>query len=167
MKKMTTLVLLLTCLTTALIAGLFYGYSCSVNIGLGRLPDREYLAAMQSINIAILNPVFFLSFMGTLILLPASCYLNYGRPTFMVLVLAMLVYLIGVFGVTVFGNVPLNEALAKFDMTAASVSEIANQRTRFEEPWNKLHTFRTLATLISLVLVIVACLRSEWNSVSE
>lgn len=163
---MTTIVLILTTLTTALIAGLFYGYSCSVNIGLGRLSDREYLAAMQSINVAILNPLFFLSFMGTLFLLPASCYLNYGRPAFMVLLLAMLVYLIGVFGVTILGNVPLNDALAKFNVTGASVSEIANQRTRFEEPWNKLHTIRTIAAVVSVVLMIIVCLRSEWHSAS-
>src|SRR5438105_15298485 len=95
--NMTTvnIILLATATTTALIAGLFYAYSCSVNPGLGRLPDNEYLAAMQSINRAILNPVFFMSFMGTLLLLPLSTYLHYRQPNrslFYLLLMATILY---------------------------------------------------------------------------
>lgn len=136
---MTTIILILTTLTTALIADLFYSYSCSVNIGLGHLTDKEYLAAMQSINNAILDPLFFLSFMGTLVLLPVSCCLNYQESSFVFLLWAAIIYVVGAFGVTVFGNVPLNEALAQFDLQSASLQEIANQRMKFEAPWNTLH----------------------------
>lgn len=166
MKKMTTIILLLTTLTTALIAGLFYGYSCSVNIGLGQLPDREYLAAMQSINVAILNPLFFLSFMGTLFLLPTSCYLNDQQPVFMLLLLATIVYVIGAFGVTIFGNVPLNDGLADFQLDGATVTEIARQRVKFERPWNTLHTIRTLSSVLSLILVIIACIKTNSETTS-
>ncbi len=64
-NKMTVvnIILLITATLTGLSAGLFYAYACSVNSGLGRLPDREYLAAMQSINREILNPVFFAGFL--------------------------------------------------------------------------------------------------------
>src|SRR5688572_10813811 len=106
-----TIVLIVTGTTTGLIAGLFYAYSCSINPGLGRLPDEAYLTAMQSINKAILNPVFFISFMGTLILLPLCTYLHYRQPVspkFILLLIATALYLVGVFGVTIFGNVPLN-----------------------------------------------------------
>lgn len=67
MINFATITLGFTALTTALIAGLFYAYSCSVNPGLGNLPDKEYILTMQSINIAIINPVFMLSFIGTVI----------------------------------------------------------------------------------------------------
>ena len=76
----TNIILTIAATTTALIAGLLYAYSCSVNIGLGRLADAEYISAMQSINKAIQNPLFFISFMGTLLLLPLCTYLNYGQP---------------------------------------------------------------------------------------
>ena len=49
----TNIILTIAATTTALITGLLYAYSCSVNIGLGRLADAEYIAAMQSINKAI------------------------------------------------------------------------------------------------------------------
>jgi uncharacterized membrane protein len=160
--KMTTIILIITTITTALIAGLFYGYSCSVNIGLGKLPDAKYLLAMQSINKEIQNPIFFLSFLGTLILLPVSTYLHYlqnNQIAFWLLLTATIIYLIGVFGVTIFGNVPLNEALAKFNISSSTIFEITHQRKLFEIPWNKLHTIRTLASVISLVLIIIVCIK--------
>jgi uncharacterized membrane protein len=153
--------LLAAAFTTALIAGLFYAYSCSVNGGLGRLPDAGYLAAMQGINREILNPLFFMSFMGTLILLPLATWLQYGQPVslrFYLLLAATLVYGIGTFGVTIAGNVPLNNALDAFHIQAASAEEISQQRTLFEKPWNKLHSIRTIANAIALILVLIACI---------
>ncbi|ACT96463.1 anthrone oxygenase family protein [Dyadobacter fermentans] len=153
------LFLLATALTSGLIAGLFYSYSCSVNPGLGALPDAGYLSAMQSINRAILNPVFFFSFMGTLLLLPLSTYQHLGTGTrFYLLLGATLVYVIGTFGVTAAGNVPLNELLSKMNLTGASTDELAAHRLRFEMPWNRLHAIRTYASVLSFVLVLLACL---------
>jgi uncharacterized membrane protein len=160
----TTIVLAITTTTTALIAGLLYAYACSVNIGLGRLADADYIAAMQSINKAIQNPVFFISFMGTLLLLPFSTYLQYGQPIstrFWLLLMATIVYLIGVFGVTILGNIPLNNALDAFDLKSSTAEMIANQRIKFEGAWNQLHTIRTIAAVIALVLTIMACLNNE------
>jgi uncharacterized membrane protein len=158
--KMTFLniILLATAITTALIAGLFYSYSCSVNPGLGRLPNKEYLSAMQSINRAILNQVFFLSFMGTLLLLPVCTFLYRGQPAFIFLLLASLVYIFGVFGVTMVGNVPLNNSLDAFDLKGSSVQSIAEFRIKFEIPWNRLHTIRTIGSILSLVFVLIACI---------
>src|SRR5688500_13358466 len=116
-----TIVLIVTATTTGLIAGLFYAYSCSVNLGLGRLPDGAYLAAMQSINKAILNPVFFATFIGTFLLLPVCTYLHYkpSSTKFIILLIATTLYVAGVFGVTMFGNVPLNGSLARIDFGVA------------------------------------------------
>src|SRR5215218_9725134 len=98
--------LLMTVLFSGLVAGLFYSYSCSVNLGLKSLPDSEYIKAMQSINIAIQNPVFFISFMGLLLCFPIATYQVYTEPNtaFYLLVTAMAVYFVGVFGITVFCN---------------------------------------------------------------
>lgn len=154
-------ILIITAITTALIAGVFYAYSCSVNPGLGRLPHAEYIAAMQSINRAIQNPVFFISFFGTLVFLPLSAWLHYQQPLsmrFWFLLIAALFYLTGVFGVTVLGNIPLNETLESFDLKSAAPKEIASQRDKFEAPWNKLNTVRTVVSAVTLTLVILACL---------
>ena len=159
-KNMANIILMITATATGLIAGLFYAYTCSVNIGLGRLPDKEYLAAMQSINSAILNPLFFVSFLGTLLLLPLSAWLNYEQPLsprFLFLLIAAIIYAVGVFGVTIFGNVPLNDALANFNLEHASVKSIYEQRIRFEQPWLLLHQVRTIASVMCLILVVICC----------
>jgi uncharacterized membrane protein len=153
------LVLIAATTATALIAGLFYAYSCSVNIALSKLPDEGYIAAMQSINREIQNPLFFVSFMGTLLLLPICTWMQYragGSPVFFLLLGATAIYIIGAFGVTMAGNVPLNEALDKFNFQAATAEEITRQRVQFEIPWNRLHSIRTVCSFVSLVLILIA-----------
>lgn len=159
--KMTTLVLIITAVLTALIGGLFYAYSCSVVLGLGKLSDMEYLKAMQSINREILNPVFFMSFMGTVFLLPVSTFLFRGQqPVFIFLLLGTLAYLIGVFGVTVVGNVPMNDGLDKFDISGSTADALRQMRENFENRWNLLNNIRTVFSVISIIFVICACI---WN----
>jgi uncharacterized membrane protein len=159
--KMTTILLIITATVTALIAGLFYAYSCSVVLGLGKLSDSEYLKSMQSINREILNPVFFLSFMGTAFLLPISTFLYRGQNlVFILLLMATLAYLIGVFGVTMFGNVPLNDQLDKFDIVNSSAEAVKKMRNNFERKWNFLNNIRTVFSVITIVLTVCACI---WN----
>ena len=142
-------------------AGLFYAYVCSVSPGLGRLADADYLAAMQAINRAILNPVFFIAFFGTPLLLPLSTWQHYGQPVstrFWLLLVATFVYWVGIVGVTGFGNIPLNDALDAFDLRAASAEQIAAQRVTFEVPWNTWNLIRTVASVLAFLLVLTACL---------
>lgn len=43
-------------LTTGLMAGVFYAYAVSVNLGLAERPDASYVATMNGINEKIQNP---------------------------------------------------------------------------------------------------------------
>ena len=161
--NLTQLLQVLAILFTALIAGLFYSYSCSVTPGLGRLSDSEYLRAMQSINRAILNPWFFVSFMGTLVTLPLSAWMTYqsvgAGSMFYLILAATLVYTFGTFAVTLFGNIPLNQMLDNFAIGNSTAQEIKEMRSAFEGPWNRLNLMRTIANIISLLLFIVALIR--------
>ncbi|MFD2570440.1 DUF1772 domain-containing protein [Spirosoma soli] len=163
---MNTILLGITATTTALMSGLFYAFSWAVMPGLKRLPDAAYIAAMQSINRAIQNPVFFAAFLGAALLLPLSTYLEYSpsKPVslrFWLLLVASVVYIVGVIGVTSAGNVPLNETLDAFDVQSASVSDIANHRRAFEVRWSQFHTIRTGASFLTILLVVAACLRPD------
>ncbi|MEI9809443.1 MAG: anthrone oxygenase family protein [Bacteroidota bacterium] len=133
------IILLCTAVTTALITGLLYAYSCSVNPGLGKLPAEGYIAAMQSINRAIQNPLFFLSFMGTAILLPVCTYMHYHHPLpakFYLLLTATILYLGGVLGVTILGNIPLNDALDNLIPLLQMLLKTAKQKIVFMQQWN-------------------------------
>ena len=161
MISLINIVLVLAGTTTALMAGLFYAWSCSVNLGLAKLSDEGYLTAMQEINRAILNPVFFAGFFGALVLLPLSAYLHYSQPVqlkFWLLVAATLCYIIGTFGVTIFGNVPLNNAIDAFNLKSATAEAMRLQRSGFEATWNSLNTIRAVAATMAIVLVLIACL---------
>lgn len=158
--KFQDITLILTGITTALMAGLFFSYSVSVSWGLGKLADREYLQAMQSINREILNPIFFACFFGALVTLPIATFqqYQYNQTTFLLLLLASLFYIIGVFGVTSAFNVPLNDKLDLLDLTKASDISIKQMRDSFERSWNNWNTIRTFSSVISTALVIIACL---------
>lgn len=144
---------------TALMAGIFFAFSFAVNLGLARLSNAEYAAAMQSINRRIQNPVFFAAFFGAPIFLIISAVLFYGQsPRFWLLLAAAVVYLTGTFGVTVFGNVPLNNRLDRFDLKAASEKETALQRTNYEGRWNNLNTIRTISSTLAVIFIVIACL---------
>lgn len=165
--KMTATLLIITATLTALIGGLFYAYSCSVILGLGKLSDVEYLKAMQSINREILNPVFFMSFMGAAVLLPVTTFVYRGQnPAFLFLLLGTLVYLIGVFGVTMVGNVPLNNQLDQFDIVNSSAEAIKKMRDGFENRWNFLNHIRSICSVVSIVLVICACIWYKFRDIS-
>lgn len=156
------LVILVTALFLSLIAGLFYAYSCSVNPGLGRLQGHEYLKAMQSINRAILNPVFLVPFVLTLILLPLSAWLAYrggNSLQFYLLLSAAAIYGGGVFGITVLGNVPLNEMLDKTDLTNMEIMRVEELRAKFETPWLRFHAIRTGASVTACLLVLLALVK--------
>jgi uncharacterized membrane protein len=150
-----------TGILTALLAGLFFGYAVSVNGGLRRLDDIEYVRAMQSINLVIQNPVFFITFMGPVFLLPATIFVPRAgaEPTSSILLaIASVIYIVGVFGTTVIGNVPLNEKLAKCDSKTAPPEVISSARKAFEAPWNYLHVIRTGAAIAATTLLFIAYL---------
>jgi uncharacterized membrane protein len=152
--KRNNMLLLITTGITGLIAGLFYCWSVSVTRGLALLPDREYLLVFQQLNRAILNPLVLVAFMGLVFLLPIVTWTHYQRPlprTFWLLLCATFLYLVGVIGITMFGNVPMNNALDVFDINAASPAQIAAKRLAFETRWNSLNNVRTVACIASFL----------------
>lgn len=156
------IILLAAAVTTCLSAGIFYAYAVSVVPGIGRLRDGAYLSAIQSINRAILNPWFLVVFMAPVFLLPFSAWQQFARPAdaaWWALVAAAVIYIVGVFGVTVAANVPLNEWLDKQDLTQAGERAMQEWRQRFEGPWNRWNTVRTVASVLACILSLWAVLR--------
>ena len=155
----TTLLIIATILTT-LLAGIFLAYTLSVNGALHRLGDREYVRAMQHINTVIQNGLFFLTFMGPVILLPIVTYLYHDvadSRQFYLLISASVLYIAGSFILTVVGNVPYNERLARVDVDDSSDADIKSAREKYEAPWNAMHTVRTIASILAATLLVIAC----------
>ncbi len=106
----------LTALGAGLMAGLFFAFSISVMRALSRIPPPAGIAAMQAINIVILNPVFGIVFFGTVLacepfLAGSRCCRGLSPPR-RICSPAALLYLVGTFLVTMVFNVPRNNVLA-------------------------------------------------------
>lgn len=154
---MKTSVFFITVLLNALSVGFFFAWSVSVILGTKKVGNLTYLETMQSINKEILNPVFFIVFFGSLITLILNAALqNNNKLMFWLLLTSAIIYLIGTFGVTAFGNVPLNNELDALDIKALNINEIKNFRDYYESSWNQYHNIRTLSNMISFILLLIS-----------
>src|SRR5215203_1545051 len=91
-----------------LVGGIFFAFSTFVMAALGRLPTDHGIAAMNSINVTVINPLFFLAFFGTgllCLLLLAGSYFWWDQVSGKLLVAAAVIYLAGCIGVTMAFNV--------------------------------------------------------------
>jgi len=150
-------------LTTGLVAGVFYAYAVSVSPGLAAQPDASYVATMQAINEKIQNPLFFLSFFGAVLFLLAALAVHLPRPRlgrFWLIALASALYVGGGFLLTVFVNVPLNEALARVALEAFP-GELARARAAYEGPWVFWNGVRTVFSFVAFLALVCACLLRE------
>ena len=151
---------LLTLATTSvgLTAGVFFDWQVTVMPGLAELPDAEFIAAFQALDRAIVNPLFIGgAFIGGAACLVAATVAHRHEPApFRLLAAASAAYLLGVVGVTMAGNVPLNKKLAQISVGTATSAEMAAARSDFAGPWNGLHLLRTGAAVGSLMLVCFA-----------
>jgi uncharacterized membrane protein len=149
--------------TTGLVAGVFYAYAVSVNLGLAAQPNASFVATMQAINERIENPLFFASFFGAVLFLLAALAAHFPRPRsgrFWLFTLACALYIGGGFLLTVFVNVPLNEELARVAANA-SPGELAGARAAYEGPWNFWNGVRAVLSSLAFVALVGACLLRE------
>ena len=119
---------LFAALGCGLIAGVFFAFSTSVMKALARLPSAEGIAAMQFINVVILNPVFLGAFVGT----AAAC----------------------AFLVTMVCNVPRNDALAAIAPTDPDSARLWADYVATWTAWNHLRAAAALAAAASLTLAL-------------
>ena len=147
---------LVSALGCGLIAGAFFAFSSFVMKALSRLPASEGMAAMQSINVVVLNPVFLGVFVGTAALCAAGLvvsFLRWHEPGAGYLLAGSLLYVAGTFLVTMMLNVPLNNALAAVAPAAAGAQELwADYLVR----WTAWNHVRTVASLAAAILFITA-----------
>jgi uncharacterized membrane protein len=149
-----TILEVLAIIGSGLTAGIFYAFSAFVMAALARIPPEQGIAAMNSINITVINPWFFAVFFGTPIvcaILFIMALLKWSEPGAALILAASLIYVVGSMVVTMVFNVPLNNELAP--ITSAS-GEGGALWTRYLRDWTFWNTVRTAAPLAAMVLFI-------------
>jgi uncharacterized membrane protein len=98
---------------SGLIGGVFFAFSTFVMRALWRRPPAEGIAAMQAINVAVINPAFLGVFLATAlisVIVAVGTLVRWERAGTVWLLAGSALYVLGTFVVTVAFNVPLNDA---------------------------------------------------------
>lgn len=155
-RYMTGLILL-SALGCGLIAGVFFAFSSFVMTALGRLPPNQGISAMQSINIAVINPVFLGVFLGTGILcmiLAIWSVMNWQDPLSFKLLAGSFLYIGGSLIVTFAANIPLNNALAAADSASPAGGDLWSHYLSIWTMWNHLRATASLAALVAFIMAL-------------
>ena len=136
---------LATALGCGLTAGVFFAFSTFVMPALGRLPAAEGIAAMQQINVKAINPWFMAALFGTaatsiatMAVVLADWHESYGPYA----LAGGALDLLGTIGVTMFFNVPRNDALAEVDPRSPEAAGVWARYLTEWTAWNHVRHHR-------------------------
>jgi uncharacterized membrane protein len=149
---------LITALASGVVGGVFFGFSTFIMKALARLPPPHGIAAMQEINVAVINPWFMVPFVGTAAasaLLIVAALLGWGNIDATFLLIGAALYLLGTFGVTMAFNVPRNDALAAADANSADGATLWAQYVPGWTAWNSVRTAAAVAAAASFTVGLV------------
>jgi uncharacterized membrane protein len=138
--------LLAATIAMGLMAGVFWIYGNAIMPGLRHTDDQTFVGAFQSIDRAIINPVFMAAFFGALLLTGAATALNVSEEDVLPWSLAAFLLYLGVIVITVRVNVPRND-----EIKSATDPDLAAVRQRFDEArWVRWNTVRAVASTAAL-----------------
>jgi uncharacterized membrane protein len=140
---------------SALIAGSFFAFSTFVMGALGKLPPPQGIAAMQSINVVVINPWFMTAFVGTAVLCAAvavASLMRWHDPGAAYLLAGCVLYFAGTFLVTMVFNVPRNDALAKLTPASAEAASLWIAYLSTWTAWNHVRTIAALGAMVSFTI---------------
>lgn len=153
------------CLLTGLLwfglmAGFFYSYSVTVSPGFLAASPQVALEAMQAINASVRNLFFAIGFWGALVVsIALLAVASVGKsPRKFWIIAACLIYLGGAFAVTIFGSVPLNQALALVDPASPDAPDAILGYLR---DWTALNHVRTASAVAALLFCAIVAVTGE------
>jgi len=147
-------------LASAVVGGVFLGFSDFIMRALKRAEPAAAISVMQQINVTVLRSVFLTVF---LLLAPAClaaaalAWQTDAQGQSMWIYAGTAVYVIGCLMVTIAGNVPMNNRLAEM----APDSQLSCDYWQiYLRRWTRLNTIRTMASLIAAACFLVAAIIS-------
>ena len=159
MKSLTVVSAILALIGSGIVGGVFFAFSSFVMKALGRLPSSEGIAAMQSINVVVINPSFLGAFMGSALLSVAVVVLvlqNDSSAAAPFFIGGAMSYFLGTFLVTLFGNVPMNDKLAASSATDPAAIKYWDH---YLDHWSMLNHIRTGAAVAAVLMYTVGLLQ--------
>ncbi|MDI2132039.1 DUF1772 domain-containing protein [Yinghuangia seranimata] len=145
---------LATALGSAVIGGVFYGFSVLVMKGLAKVPAKDAVGVMQAINTSAITFAFLSVFMGTTVAsagLAVWSFVDWNSDYSGYLTAGAGLYLVGSFLLTGGYHVPRNEAL---DKVTAGTPEADRMWAAYLTDWTRMNHVRGLASIAAAALLI-------------
>jgi len=150
--------ILLTSVGCGLVGGVFFAFSSFVMRALADLPPAAGIAAMQRIDIVVINPWFMTPFLGTAILCVGVCIATvFGvfATAPILIYFGSALYVIGTFGVTIVFNVPRNNTLASVEPAAGSAEEVWRDYVKSWTRWNHVRTAAAILAAGAFAMALI------------
>ncbi|MEM6584300.1 MAG: anthrone oxygenase family protein [Pseudomonadota bacterium] len=142
--------------SVAIMAGVYFTFSAFVMRSLDAIEAPAGMMAMQSINRIIVQsaflPIFFASTLVCAALAVRASF-DWAAPGALWAAVGGALYVVGMFGVTLVGNVPLNNTL---EATPADGPEAKAIWAMYMRQWTRWNHARTLSCIVSLVFLVLA-----------
>ncbi len=141
--------LVLLIILTGLMAGIYLAFSAVIMKSLNELPALHAAQAMNKINDVIVNTIFLPIFFGSTLWyagLIVWSLADWQEGASGLIILAALIYIVGKFFVTAFGNVPMNNRLKASESNEALLKDYWK---KYQHSWTRLNHIRTLSCIAS------------------
>lgn len=148
--------LILLVVITGLMAGLYFAFSVFVMQALNKLSPTAAGQAMNNINDVIVNTLFLPLFFGSTLWFAGLIVwqiADWNEANSIFFVSSAVIYIVGMFGVTAFGNVPLNNQLQRSN---ENDNALAMAWKNYYQPWLRLNHIRTISCILSTALLLMA-----------
>ena len=145
-----------TVVSVGIMAGVYFTFSVFVMRSLDAMDPPAGMLAMQSINRVIVRTLFLPIFFGSSLASAALVIFAIASPDLAGAEFALwggAIYFLGMFLVTIVGNVPLNNRL---EATDASGTDGSRMWQEYLSKWTMWNHVRTIACTASMVLLILA-----------
>jgi uncharacterized membrane protein len=156
MPELTADLVIASAIGSALMAGVFFAFSTFVMSALGRLPAAQGAAAMQRINVTVINPWFMGVFLGTgatCLAASVSVLIDWNGSYGPLVLIGSALYLLGSIALTSSYHQPRNLALARLDPKDGDSSRLW---ASYRAGWTAWNHARTIASAIASALLIGA-----------
>lgn len=145
--------MILLIVMTGLMAGVYFTFSVFVMKSLAELPALQAAQAMNKINDVIVNTLFLPVFFGSTFWYAGLIvwqFADWQSGSSILVIAAAIIYIVGMFLVSAFGNVPLNNRLKESE---ANESELQLVWAYYLHKWTQLNHLRTMSCIASLTLL--------------
>ena len=143
-------------ISVGIMTGVYFAFSAFIMKSLDEIEAPEGMIAMQSINRIIVRSLFLPIFLASSLASIAIIALVLFGPSTLGAKWALMgsgLYVVGMFIVTIAGNVPLNDQLESTDADGPDGAEMWSLYLAKWMAWNHV---RTVACTVSLILLILA-----------